>query len=51
MPEVYNFLNKFNWTLAEIGVGQGWNAECADPYKSDKRWIKENPDRVQEWLQ
>jgi len=50
MPEVYKFLDKFNWTLAEIGEVQGWNAEGADPYESGKRWITENPDRVAEWL-
>jgi glycine betaine/proline transport system substrate-binding protein len=50
MPEVYAFLDKFNWTLADIGQIQGWNAEGADPYESAKRWIKENPDKVNAWL-
>jgi len=50
MPEVYRFLDNFHWTLAEIGQVMGWNAEGADPYESAKRWIKENPDRVNEWL-
>lgn len=50
MPEVYNFLDNFNWTLAEIGQVQGWNSEGADPYDSAKRWIKENPERVEEWI-
>jgi glycine betaine/proline transport system substrate-binding protein len=51
MPEVYRFLDKFHWTLAEIGQVMGWNSDGADPYESAKRWIKENPDRVKEWLQ
>lgn len=51
MPEVYRFLDKFHWNLAEIGQVMGWNADGADPYESAKRWIKENPDRVNEWLQ
>jgi glycine betaine/proline transport system substrate-binding protein len=50
MPEVYAFLDKFNWTLADIGKIQGWNAEGADPYDSAKRWIKENPEKVNAWL-
>lgn len=50
MPEVYRFLDAFHWNLAEIGQVMGWNAEGADPYESAKRWVKENPDRVNEWL-
>ena len=50
MPEVYRVLDNFHWTLAEIGEVQGWNAEGADPYESAKRWIKENPGKVQEWI-
>jgi glycine betaine/proline transport system substrate-binding protein len=50
MPEVYRFLDAFHWNLAEIGQVMSWNADGADPYESAKRWIKENPDRVNEWL-
>jgi len=50
MPEVYRFLDAFHWNLAEIGQVMGWNADGADPYESAKRWVKENPDRVNEWL-
>jgi len=50
MPEVYRFLDAFHWNLAEIGQVMGWNADSADPYESAKRWVKENPDRVNEWL-
>jgi glycine betaine/proline transport system substrate-binding protein len=50
MPDVYHVLDNFHWTLEEIGQVMQWNAEGADPYDSAKRWIKENPDRVEEWL-
>ncbi|MFO7886364.1 MAG: glycine betaine ABC transporter substrate-binding protein [Desulfobacteraceae bacterium] len=50
MPEVYSFLDNFHWTLAEIGQQMGWNAEGAEPYDSAKKWIKENPDMVNQWL-
>ena len=50
MPEVHRFLDRFQWTLAEIGQVMRWNADGAEPYESAKRWIKENPDRVNEWL-
>lgn len=49
-PDVYRFLDKFHWTLADIGLVMGWNADGADPYDSAKRWIKENPDKVNAWL-
>ncbi|MDT8272819.1 MAG: glycine betaine ABC transporter substrate-binding protein [Desulfomonilia bacterium] len=51
MPEVYAFLSKFHWTLPDIGQVMGWNADGADPYDSAKRWINENPDKVNAWLQ
>lgn len=50
MPEVYAFLDNFNWTLADIGQVMGWNADGADPYESAKKWINENPDKVAAWL-
>ncbi len=50
MPEVYKVLDNFHWTLAEIGQVQGWNAEGADPYESAKRWVKENPKKVEAWI-
>jgi glycine betaine/proline transport system substrate-binding protein len=50
MPEVYSLLDNFHWTLAEIGQQMGWNAEGAEPYDSAKKWIKENPARVNEWM-
>ena len=49
-PDVYRFLDNFKWSLAEIGQQMGWNAEGADPYDSAKRWIKENPQRVETWM-
>jgi glycine betaine/proline transport system substrate-binding protein len=50
MPEVYNVLDNFRWNLSDIGQVMGWNAEGSDPYDSAKRWINENPDKVDEWL-
>ena len=51
MPDVYKFLDNFNWTLADIGQLQDWNsAKGADPYKNAQKWVKENPDKVNAWL-
>lgn len=49
-PEVYKMLDNFHWTLAEIGQVMGWNADGSDPYDSAKRWIKENPEKVNAWI-
>jgi glycine betaine/proline transport system substrate-binding protein len=50
MPEVYAFLDKFNWTLADIGQVMAWNAEGSDPNESARRWVRENPEKVNSWL-
>ncbi len=50
MPEVYNFLDNFNWTLPEIGQVMGWIADGSEPYDAAKRWINENPDKVDAWI-
>ncbi len=51
MPEVYKFLDNFQWTLAEIGQIQGWNnVKGVEPHESAKWWIKVNPDKVDAWL-
>lgn len=50
MPEVYRLLDNFHWSLQEIGQVMAYTADGADPTASAKRWIKENPQRVKEWL-
>lgn len=50
MPEVYNFLDNFHWTLPEIGQVMGWIADGTEPYDAAKRWIDENPDKVAAWI-
>jgi len=51
-PEVYAFLDKFNWSPEDMAAVMVWNEEeGADPYENAKRWINENPEKVAEWLQ
>jgi glycine betaine/proline transport system substrate-binding protein len=51
LPEAYNFLDKFNWTPDEMDQVMVWNQmPGADPYRSAKRWMKYNTDKVQSWL-
>ena len=50
-PEVYAFLDKFNWSPEDMAAVMVWNEEeGADPYENAKRWINENPEKVAEWL-
>ncbi|MDG5816836.1 glycine betaine ABC transporter substrate-binding protein [Chitinispirillales bacterium ANBcel5] len=51
MPEVYQFLNNFNWTPEDMEQVMIWNEETgADPYQNAVRWIEENRERVQAWI-
>jgi glycine betaine/proline transport system substrate-binding protein len=51
IPEVYAFLDKFKWEPADMEQVMIWNTEeGADPYETAKRWVEENPDKVDAWL-
>ncbi len=51
MPEVYSFLDKFNWTPEDMQQVMVWNQEeGAKPENTARRWIKENEARVDAWL-
>lgn len=50
MPEVYEVLNNFHWTLADIKKVMTENAEIsADPELNAKRWVQENPEKINAW--
>lgn len=52
MPEVYNLLDNFNWSLEDMQQVMVWNREKqTTPYENAKRWIEQNEDKVQEWMQ
>jgi glycine betaine/proline transport system substrate-binding protein len=51
MPEVYQFLDNFEWEPADMQQVMVWNTEeDADPYENAKRWIEENKEKVDAWL-
>ena len=51
MPEVYNFLDNFHWTAADMEKVMIWNEEPnTTPEANAKRWVNENPDKVAKWL-
>ncbi|MDQ2087572.1 glycine betaine ABC transporter substrate-binding protein [Herbivorax sp. ANBcel31] len=52
MREVYDFLEMFYWSPEDMETVMSWNEEeGADPYESAKRWIEENKEKVDEWLE
>lgn len=51
-PDVYTFLDQFHWTPEDMEQVMAWNQQPdSDPAETARRWIKENPDMVKEWLQ
>jgi glycine betaine/proline transport system substrate-binding protein len=52
MPEVYNFLDNFSWKDAnQLQMVMAWNQDGGTPYENAVRFINENPEQVQGWLQ
>ena len=51
MPEVYNFLDKFNWTADEMAALMVENEKKgSDPYANAVKWINDNKAKVDSWL-
>lgn len=51
MPEVYEFLDNFYWSVDQLGEILLWNEEDgADPVETARRWVDENRDTVEEWI-
>lgn len=50
MPDVYKFLDNFNWKPDEMERLLLWNQMGGNPYDNAKRWIRANPEVVESWL-
>lgn len=52
MPDVYRFLDRFEWTPEEMGQLMLWIREDSGLYAYEKalRWIRTHEDRVASWL-
>ena len=51
MPEVYAILKRFEWDEKDISQVMDWNtAADADPDENAKRWVEQNPEKVNKWL-
>ncbi len=50
MPDVYKFLDNFNWKPDEMERLLLWNQMGGNPYDNAKRWMRANPEVVESWL-
>ncbi|MFO8058528.1 MAG: glycine betaine ABC transporter substrate-binding protein [bacterium] len=51
MPEAYQLLDNFQWDIKDLEKVLMWNQEKkADPYKNAKKWVKQNPEKVKQWM-
>ncbi len=48
-PDLYKFLNNFEWSADDIQTVMAWSEESS-PEASAKRWVDENQDKVASWL-
>ncbi|MEG6615252.1 glycine betaine ABC transporter substrate-binding protein [Peptococcaceae bacterium 1198_IL3148] len=48
--ELYNFLDKFYWTPADMEAVMLKIQDGMDPEEAAKQWVEENKDKVEEWL-
>lgn len=46
MPEVYQFLDEFDWFQVDLGQVLVWNQEGMDPEDSAKKFVDENTDLI-----
>lgn len=51
MPDAYAILDAFEWTPEQMGEVMLMNQEDgSDPYENAKRWVEENQETVEQWL-
>ncbi len=50
MPDVYKFLDNFNWKPDDMERLLLWNQMGGNPYDNAKRWMRANPTIVESWL-
>ena len=51
MPEVYNVLDNFNWTLEDMQSVMLEMSDGVTPEVAARNWIEANPDKVESWLE
>ncbi len=49
-PELYQFLDNFQWETADIHAVMDYIRQSGDPHESAIQWIRDNPEKVTAWL-
>ncbi len=49
-PEIYAFLEDFEWSLEDIEQVMLYIGEGDSPEQATERWMNDNPEQVDEWL-
>ncbi len=49
-PVLHEFLDNFHWETSDINEVMSMIQQSAQPYESAVEWIRENPEKVEEWL-
>ncbi len=49
-PEVYAFLDQFQWSPEEMGEVMIYIEDGMEPFDAARTWIADNPERVRSWL-
>ncbi len=49
-PELYQFLDNFQWDTADIHAVMDYIRQSGNPHKSAIQWVRDNPEKVQTWL-
>ncbi|WP_029893787.1 glycine betaine ABC transporter substrate-binding protein [Desulfohalovibrio reitneri] len=50
MPEIYTFLDNFNWTPDQMASVMSWVRDGMEPAAAAKKYVDEHPEQVQSWL-
>ncbi|MFK4766081.1 glycine betaine ABC transporter substrate-binding protein [Desulfobaculum sp. SPO524] len=50
MPEVYSFLDNFYWSPDDMAEVMVWIQDGMKPYEAAKKWINENKETVDGWI-
>ena len=49
-PDLYAFLNNFQWTADDLQTVMDWSQQQDSPQEAAVQWIRQNPEKVAAWL-
>lgn len=51
MPQVYNFMDNFHWSPDDLHEVMAMIEEQEGTYEPAREWVRQNPEKVDEWIQ